>query len=178
MRVAIEEQLGEVLMQREPDGRWGNAHGASEWFSSVLGGRSDASSPPHSVDDEMRVGAALGRPRAVFQNLAMAARDWRRTALGHELLTYGEARETIAQLGEIQLVVESILSDEWENWGDPRAWRGAERKPEQCVPVGSVYGTSTALNHQRGNFEQEHGLETFEGAWWYVPPPSPVSGGG
>ncbi|MBX3024567.1 hypothetical protein KF840_06620 [bacterium] len=88
-----------------------------------------------------------------------------------ERLTVAEAREAIARLDELQLVVESILSDEWENWGAPRWWSGKPPKPAQSLPVGSVYGTSAALAELRDQFARGHGLATFEDAWWYVAPP-------
>ena len=83
-------------------------------------------------------------------------------------LTHAEARRTIEALNEVQLVVESILSDEWENWGNPRRYRGVPRKPEQSVPAGSVYGGTAALKAQTQSFEKEYGLKRFEDAWWYV----------
>ena len=91
-------------------------------------------------------------------------------------LTHDEARRAVDGLDEIQLVVESILSEEWGNCGNPRHYRGVSAKPAQCVPRGSVYGIAEALQEQREQFVQDYELKTFEDAWWYVVPPEPQSG--
>ena len=54
-------------------------------------------------------------------------------------LTRKEATGAISKLDEVQLVAESILSSEWENWGNPRRYRKRqgeqiEPKPDHCVP--------------------------------------------
>ena len=93
--------------------------------------------------------------------------DWAYHPERLERLAHADASTTIEALDEVQLVVESILSDEWENWGRfPRS----PPKPEQSVLVSSVYGGTTALRDQTQSFEDEHGLKRFEGAWWYVDP--------
>jgi hypothetical protein len=246
MRIAIEENLGEVIAWRGADEEWSTNH---PWMSEPGAGHAAADAPYFRARGETDVGSALGKPGMMCQRLADEARRWLREALAHELawmraslqalpldaqagvraklesvqrdqfdrlqaadpfsafcdamptdamvglaralvdagvavpsqelqrLTRAEARETINRLDEIQLVVESILSDEWENWGDPRCLRGADRKPEQCVPVGSVYGGSAALMQQMKGFENEHGLKRFDRAWWYVDPPAPKGTG-
>ncbi len=114
---------------------------------------------------------------ALFVALQEGLDEWAYHPEELQRLTRAQARDTIERLDEAQLVIESILSDEWENWGDPRCLRGAARKPEQCVPVGSVYGGSWALMVQMTEFENEHRLKRLENAWWYVDSPAPESTG-
>jgi hypothetical protein len=88
-------------------------------------------------------------------------------------LTHDDARAAVAALDEVQLVVESILSDEWENWGNPRRYRNLPPKPEQCVPSNSVYGGSWILDRNAAQFIAEHGLSvTEDGHCWFVAPPT------
>lgn len=87
-------------------------------------------------------------------------------------LTHDDARAAIAALDEVQLVVESILSDEWENWGNPRRYQNLPPKPEQCVPSNSVYGGSWILDRNAAQFIADHGLSvTEDGRCWFVAPP-------
>ena len=89
-------------------------------------------------------------------------------------MTYADAKDCIASLAEVQLVVESILGDEWENWGNPRRNR-LPLKPEPCVPSNSVYGGSWLLNRNSGDFIAEHGLSvTQDGSCWYVEAPGNI----
>ncbi len=60
-------------------------------------------------------------------------------------LTHAEACQAIEGLGEVQLVLESILGAEWENWGNPRWNRGLSTRPEPCVPAHSLQGGFEAL---------------------------------
>lgn len=84
-------------------------------------------------------------------------------------MTRAEGQASIAALDEVQLVVESILSDEWENWGNPRRFQGLPPRPEQCVPSSSVYGGSWILNRNAAQFVASHGLSvTDDGGCWYV----------
>jgi hypothetical protein len=114
---------------------------------------------------------------ALFLALTKGLDDWAYHPERLQRLTHVEAKRTIEALDEVQLVVESILSDEWENWGNPRRYRGAKPKPEQSMPLGSVYGDSAALKTQREGFEKEYGLQRFEDAWWYLDPKKPEGAG-
>jgi hypothetical protein len=105
------------------------------------------------------VGAGLVVPPLDDAQAAGSPDSWRR-------LTHADAKRTIESLDEVQVVVESILSDEWENWGDPRRDHG-KRKPEQSVPVSSVYGGTWALRDQTNAFEREYDLRRFDDSWWY-----------
>jgi len=91
-------------------------------------------------------------------------------------MTHAQARDAVAGLDDIQLVVESILSDEWENWGNPRRYRNLPPKPDQCVPSNSIYGGSWILREIAEQFVKDHGLAvTPDGSCWVVaeaePPP-------
>jgi hypothetical protein len=91
-------------------------------------------------------------------------------------LTHARAGEAITALDDVQLVIESILSDEWENWGNPRRNHRppVPPKPEQCVPSSSIYGGSWILNRNTADFVAEHGLAiTPDGASWFVAAPAP-----
>jgi len=82
-------------------------------------------------------------------------------------LTREDAKDAITALDDVQVVIESILSDEWENWGNPRRYQEIEPKPEQCIPCGSVYGGSDALKGCKDAFATSSGLERFENeSWW------------
>ncbi|HEY2256134.1 MAG TPA: hypothetical protein VGI11_10890, partial [Variovorax sp.] len=83
-------------------------------------------------------------------------------------MTHAEARDAITALDEVQLVVESILSDEWENWGNPRRYRDLPPKPDQCVPSNSIYGGSWILQLNTEEFVEEHGLSDTHDGYWYI----------
>ena len=38
------------------------------------------------------------------------------------------------------MILESILSEEWENWGDSRWFKGDPQKPEFCIPLDGTVG--------------------------------------
>jgi len=113
--------------------------------------------------------------------LAQAARQGGLTAAAQpdgpstRRLTRDEARQSIDALDEIQIVIESILSDEWENWGNPRFYQGLPPKPDSCIPVGSVYGGSAVLEDIMDNWAREQGLERWEKSWWVVPASQPAN---
>lgn len=73
-------------------------------------------------------------------------------------LSREQARHSIEHLQDLQLVIECILRDEWENQDDEsRVSLGRPRKPDFCIPVHS-FGCA-------GFGEWESRLETFDGAW-------------
>ena len=117
---------------------------------------------------------SLERQMALVQ-IARQVRGARSTAEESttlQRLTHDDARAAVAALGEVQLVVESILSDEWENWGNPRRYQNLPPKPEQCVPSNSVYGGSWILDRNAAQFIADHGLSvTGDGRCWFVAPP-------
>jgi len=49
-------------------------------------------------------------------------------------LSLEEAKASVHALDDIQIVIESILSEEWEHWGNPRsANEKQENKPDYCI---------------------------------------------
>ena len=127
-----------------------------------------------SLEQQMALVLALRQPPAAVQGADADALSAHATPAPtappeFQRLTHVEARDSIAALDEVQLVVESILSDEWENWGNPRRYRNLPPKPEQCVPSNSVYGGSWILNRNAAEFVADHGLSvTDDGSCWYV----------
>lgn len=83
-------------------------------------------------------------------------------------MTFDEAAAAIDALDEVQLVIESILGDEWENWGNPRRYRGLPPKPEPCIPASSIYGASWILNRNTDDFIKEHALSVSGDGLWYI----------
>jgi hypothetical protein len=51
-------------------------------------------------------------------------------------ITYGEARSSISSLPDVQLVIDNILSSEWENHAPTTRWDNPQggRKPDECLP--------------------------------------------
>jgi len=86
-------------------------------------------------------------------------------------MTYDQARTAVEALDEVQLVIESILGDEWENWGNPRRYRELPPRPEPHVPASSIYGGSWILNRNTDDFIKEHGLSVTDDGLWYIAPP-------
>ena len=126
----------------------------------------ELTAPPEAAS-----GAQAFDPAAQAELVAVldqSMRDWLYEPSHWQRLSHARARKAIDTLDEVQLVIDGILSEEWENWGDPRWYRHLDPKPQQCVPAGSLYG---ALGYERDNFAAEHGLSLFEKGWWYVEPP-------
>ncbi|HSM20597.1 MAG TPA: hypothetical protein VK876_00150, partial [Rubrivivax sp.] len=93
--------------------------------------------------DAQPVPALLALERALVQ----AGMVWSPADPRHRRLTHDEARQAIAGLSEVQLVVEGILGAEWENWGAPRWLRNprSQPRPEPCLAAHSLQGGLAAL---------------------------------
>jgi len=74
-----------------------------------------------------------------------AGLNWPPACARQQRLTHEQAREAIEGLSEVQLVVESILGAEWENWGNPRWYRELPERPEPCVPAQSLQAPHATL---------------------------------
>jgi hypothetical protein len=148
MRIGLQEDLGKVIAWRAGDGD-------DEW--SVHRPRSSAA---HARRATSGAGAQDVTGAADVRGVPIDRSPLRRT----EGETHEVARETIKQLDDLQVVIESILSEEWEN-RDPRHARGRQRRPDHFMPAWSVYGEGDALNKQREQFLHDHGLEQFEDVW-------------
>jgi len=107
-----------------------------------------------------------------------------------------EARKWLAELDDLQTVIEPILSDEWENWGDPRWLKtGANdqrlpRKPDFCFPhdtfqrdslFGGLLNEKELEDLKAGHIKYEdfekglitlNGLRLVEGRWVRYEPPA------
>ncbi|HVN87456.1 MAG TPA: hypothetical protein VMW17_21690 [Candidatus Binatia bacterium] len=64
-----------------------------------------------------------------------ALRDW--LARNPVRLTRTDAAKAVETI-EPQMVIESLLSQEWLNWGNPRWYQQVEEKPDFCVPLFSI----------------------------------------
>lgn len=83
-------------------------------------------------------------------------------------LSRAAARRAVETLSELQLPIESILSEAWENWGS-----GSNGKPVPCIRVGSVWGGSWILKSEYMEpWARSHGLTRWPdpegGPWWYI----------
>lgn len=93
--------------------------------------------------DAQPVTALLALERALIK----AGLNWSPADPGQARFSHAEARQAIEGLDEVQLVVESILGAEWENWGSPRWLRKppSQLRPEPCLPAHSLQGGYEAL---------------------------------
>jgi hypothetical protein len=75
-----------------------------------------------------------------------------------------EGAKAIERIDEIQIVIESILSDEWSHWGNPRWYQEKTSKPDLCIRNDTIGSRENGIWHQR------HALQMFEDQWLYCPP--------
>jgi hypothetical protein len=124
-------------------------------------------------DDEKvtaeRLGTTVGTgPTAMLTDIAneldVAVKYWS-SPDQYRRLSREEAAKSVQTLGDLQVVVESILSDEWENH-DPvprtrlmRSGPHVAEKPAHCFPVGSV----GPLGEPHHPWARRHGLERWPG---------------
>ena len=57
-------------------------------------------------------------------------------------LSVDEARKSLHVTNKPQMIIESILSNEWEHWGRPRSHHDFPAKPEICIRSDSATGAS------------------------------------
>jgi len=122
MRLALTEHLGENLCWRV----------GAQWLP-------DAPVSHYFADSEPKVGPEL--VDLMRQRLAAKVQEWRSSA---KLLTREDAKASVEKI-EPQTAIESILSKEWENWGNPRWYREVHgepihQKPDLCIRVDSAGG--------------------------------------
>ena len=122
------------------------------------------------------------------QALLGAGLDWKTANPDEQRLTVKDAQVHIAKLQDMQVVLETILNAEWENWGNPRWYQDRTRcreglealdpMPTHRVPAYSLQGgleayapctTATGLKPELA--------ATRDGAWFYVERPETPSGG-
>ena len=82
---------------------------------------------------------ALGAAVRLIEHITRASEDWRRPSLWARL-THIEAAGAIDRLEELQMVIESILSDEWANHGSGLRTKldGDRRRPDHSLPVATI----------------------------------------
>lgn len=121
MKVSMREDLGVTMARRAGGHTW-------EDDPDTL------ANPPRSyfLDGEPKVGAPLGREldRGVPRRIRARSDAWRDSG-GREVMTREDA-SLVVRTVEPQLVVESILSREWENWGQPR-WLARKQEIEREI---------------------------------------------
>jgi hypothetical protein len=125
------------------------------------------------------------RLREIAKELDVSIHYWANPARWRRM-TRSDAAASVQSLGDMQLVVESILSDEWEDNGaplrtrlqrdpsDPRFTAFGPRftqKPDHCIPVESVGPIGAPYHPWAGR----HGLDRWpetapdvKGAWVFV----------
>ncbi len=103
--------------------------------------------PADAAVAEWADGHAVGELLSLERACHAAGLDFGARDAAQRRLSRAEARTAMDALVEIQLVVESILGQEWEHWGNPRWFRrdGTPAKPEPCVPAHSLHGGLDAL---------------------------------
>lgn len=97
-----------------------------------------AGQPPSSSIDFATLSAAVEKLKEadkLADLLEDCTLDW--TAPSRWLpITYDEARKSITSLPDLQLVIDNILSSEWENRSPMTRWDNPQggRKPDECLP--------------------------------------------
>lgn len=95
------------------------------------------------------------------QRLRTVVNDWLKEVgdRSRRRLSRDEAKKAIEAI-EPQLVIESVLSREWEDWGRPRWYRGKEQKPDFAVlrdSIGFEYWRDLRFPHDQSFDEQWYG---------------------
>ena len=104
----------------------------------------EAKSLLHPVRDATQVlGPLLSQATEEGKPGLPNAGDWRKLSEWRRL-SRGEARNSIHELNEAQVVLESILSSEWENNGWGMRWKlGDPERPDHSLPVSTIGPDST-----------------------------------
>ncbi len=132
MKLGVRERLGENICSRAGTEVW-----ERDWSTSLY----------FAEEGETKVGRGLARlADEEKRGLSGRTRAWLdgATKFGHDRLTRIEAAEAVKSGIDPQMVVESILSKEWENWSAPR-WMTNTEKPDFCIPCNSVHGLLNLL---------------------------------
>ncbi len=117
------------------------------------------------------------------QALLEAGLDWTSSNPGETRLSVADAQVHIAKLQDVQVVLESILSAEWEHWGNPRWFQNGQREaserppldplPTHRVPAHSLNGGLGALVSCRtATGGAPHLVSSRDGAWISVEHPA------
>lgn len=146
MRAAMREELGITVRRRA---------GSLEWETDP--DTLARTEKPYFDEDapKPRVGRDLVRliDAWVPQRLAPQALEWRGRVTSVDL-GLSEAREAVSRI-EPQMVIQSVLSREWENWGDPRWWRVKSRLAKEMDRIESQSLMTDAVEEQIAYLERE-----------------------
>jgi hypothetical protein len=71
------------------------------------------------------------------------------------------ARDAVKALDEVQIVVESILSEEWIHWGNPRFYQERKQKPDLCIRADTIDSSERQLW-----LDRHPNLKTMSGGTW------------
>lgn len=116
------------------------------------------------------------------QALLGAGLDWAGAHAGEQRLAVADAQRHIAKLQDVQVVLESILSAEWEHWGNPRWFQSRQREgreqealdplPTHRVPAHSLQGGLDAMDSCTTAYGTKPQLvSSRDGAWISVQQP-------
>ena len=168
MRLAMRQERSANLCSRAGDGSWRHepAQGPPPGLYFTGGVGPDGSPRPcvgralvEAVDCEC-IPLDQDAPPTLKQNLATAAREWleqgRYGARGR--LTPARARQVLEKLDEPHLVIESVLSREWLNWGNPRWFRELQQRRAAMQRQADDEAT-TAHAHTHESFQPQHVAE-------------------
>ncbi len=172
MKVSLHEGLGWNLCWRA---------GSSEWQREVYGFREQGfgyfhEEGPTDVGFGSLEGLGTGRgdygTPMLRQHLHRSAREWLASAPESMRFRRDEASKALDAI-EPQLLVESMLSAEWEHWGAPRWFRKLHRgdreleiKPDLCFRTDSV-GDRREQNRFFEPLERQgRGQRTIDGEWY------------
>ena len=119
------------------------------------------------------------------QALLKAGLAWRSTHRSEQRLSVGRARLHIAKLHEMQVALESILSAEWENWGNPRWFQDQKLQqrqlpldplPDHRVPAHSLSnGLAAMANCTMASGDTPQLVTSADEAWIFVQHPEAPS---
>ncbi len=110
------------------------------------------------------------------QHLRATAQEWLRKASDDKRLSRDQARDALEKI-EPQMVIESILSAEWEHWGSPRWYERKHDghdiavKPDFCIRTDSV-GPGERLLVRAPNRSPlfKGGWTSYDGLWYSEDP--------
>lgn len=105
--------------------------------------------------------------------LLQAGLEWQSFNPQEPRLAVAQARQHFDKLVDVQVALESILSAEWEHWGNPRWFQNLEPLPTHRVPAYSLKGGMSLLTSCTTASGAESQLETTtDQAWIFVSPPT------
>jgi hypothetical protein len=185
MKLALKEGLGQTLCWRAGSSDWrpDQDPGAPEPPFGYLapGGKAGVG---FGIMDGLGTNADQYGTPMLRQHLIKATDDWRDRVTEREHFTHAEAADVLTHV-EPQLLLESILSAEWEHWGAPRWFlkenrgrTGLEIKSDLTMRTDSVGGPRERKRFFKPLVDLGLGWMTSDGSWysqdarpeWPLPP--------